>query len=347
MCFLILFSLVRYACRLSLRVHYLPPYHLPTVTKRTVLSQMARIFEPLGWLAPITFYAKIFFRQLCLLHLEWDQPLSNESQPSWLRFQSQLPTLAELHIPRFIPAVSSSAHQLIGFCDSSESGYAAVVYLRSSTSSDQYHVSLLAAKSKIAPCKAVTLPRLELCGAHLLAKIMHHLSTRVMPNLTTECIAFCDSSVALSWIRGESHRWKIFVGNRVAEIQDLVPSDCWRHVVSEDNPADCASRGLMPADIHHHHLWWRGPPWPSLDASSWPLSSVDSSQIEQVEVEAKPISTFMLAAISDEPTLIERFSSYLRLKRVTAFYRRFILNARNPSLPRSGFLLSSRRPRSV
>ncbi|XP_044760862.1 uncharacterized protein LOC123318310 [Coccinella septempunctata] len=220
-----------------------------TVTKRTVLSQLARIFDPLGWLAPITFYAKIFFRQLCLLHLDWDQPLSNEAQPSWLPFQSQLPTLAELHIP----AVSSSAHQLIGFCDASVSGYAAVVYLRNSTSSDQYHVSLLAAKSKIAPCKAVTLPRLELCGAHLLAKLMHHLSTRVLPNLTTECIAFCDSSVALSWIRGESHRWKTFVGNRVAEIQDMIPSDCWRHVVSEDNPADCAtSGGRGQADLHFH-----------------------------------------------------------------------------------------------
>ncbi|XP_045473996.1 uncharacterized protein LOC123680245 [Harmonia axyridis] len=311
-----------------------------TVTKRNVLSQMARIFDPLGWLTPVTFYAKIFFRQLCLLHLEWDQPLSNEIQNRWLQFQSQLPTLTELHIPRFIPAVSSSAHRFIGFCDASESGYAAVVYLSSPTSSGRFHVSLLAAKSKISPCKAMSLPRLELCGAHLLAKLMHHLSTRVLQNLSADYIAFSDSSVALSWIRGESHRWKTFVGNRVAEIQDLIPSNCWRHVMSEDNPADCASRGLMPSDIHHHPLWWRGPPWLSLDPSSWPLSSVDSSQTEQVDEEAKPISSLILAAISNEPTFIERFSSYLRLKRVTAFCRRFMVNARRPSFPRSGFLSS-------
>ncbi|XP_045474991.1 uncharacterized protein LOC123680913 [Harmonia axyridis] len=310
------------------------------ITKRSVLSQMARIFDPLGWLAPVTFYAKIFFRQLCLLHLEWDQPLSSEVQPPWLQFQSQLPTLTELHIPRFISAISSTAHRLIGFCDASESGYAAVVYLRTFASSGHYHVSLLAAKSKIAPCKATTLPRLELCGAHLLAKLMHHLSARVLQHLTTECIAFCDSSVALSWIRGESHRWKTFVGNRVAEIQDLIPSNHWRHGVSEDNPADCASRGLMPADIHHHPLWWRGPHWLSLDSSLWPLSSVDSSQIDQVDEKAKPLSALVLTVVSGEPTMIDRFSSYLRLKRVIAFCRRFILNARGSALPRTGFLTS-------
>ncbi|XP_044754989.1 uncharacterized protein LOC123317724 [Coccinella septempunctata] len=310
------------------------------ITKRTVLSQMAKIFDPLGWLTPVTFYAKIFFRQLCLLHLEWDQPLSNEVQRPWLQFQSQLPTLSELHIPRFIPDVSSSTHRLVGFCDASESGYAAVVYLRTFASSGHCQVSLLAAKSKIAPCKAITLPRLELCGAHLLAKLMHHLSTRVLQHLGAECMAFCDSSVALSWIRGESHRWKTFVGNRVAEIQDLIPSDCWRHVVSEDNPADCASRGLMPADIHHHPLWWRGPHWLSFDSSLWPFSSVDSSQTDRVDEEAKPISALMLAAIFDEPTMIDRFSSYLRLKRVTAFCRRFIMNTRGTSFPRSGFLSS-------
>lgn len=96
----------------------------------------------------------------------------------------------------------------------------------------------------------------------------------------------------------------------------------------------------MPADIHHHPLWWRGPRWLSLDSSSWPLSSVDSSQTEQVDDEAKSVSALMLAAISDETTMIERFSSYFRLKRVTAFCRRFKLNSRSPSFPRSGFLSS-------
>ncbi|XP_045479819.1 uncharacterized protein LOC123684569 [Harmonia axyridis] len=186
----------------------------------------------------------------------------------------------------------------------------------------------------------MSLPRLELCGAHLLAKLMHHLSTRVLQNLSADYIAFCDSSVAFSWIRGESHRWKTFVGNRVAEIHDLIPSNCWRHVISEDNPADCASRGLMPSDIHHHPLWWRGPPWLSLDPSSWPLSSVDSSQTGQVDDEAKPISALVLTVVSGEPTMIDRFSSYLRLKRVIAFCRRFILNARGSALPRTGFLTS-------
>lgn len=109
------------------------------ITKRTVLSQTARIFDPLGWLSPVTFSAKIFFRRLCLLGIEWDQNLPPDEVPHWTSFQSQLPSLATLQIPRFIPDTSSSAIMyLVGFCDASESGYAAVV-----TSSLAYHLSPL------------------------------------------------------------------------------------------------------------------------------------------------------------------------------------------------------------
>lgn len=311
-----------------------------TLTKRSVLSQTARIFDPLGWLSPVTFSAKIFFRRLCLLRLDWDQELPVEEIPPWMTFLAQLPSLTSLQIPRIIPDTSLlSVKHLIGFCDASESGYAAVVYLQTWSSVGTPHISLVAARSKIAPCKTVSLPRLELCGAHLLAKLMHHVITRVFPSITLSPTAFSDSSVALAWIRGESHRWKTFVGNRVAEIQTLVPPEYWRHVASEDNPADCASRGLSPQAILQHPLWWKGPTWLLSDSTSWPLSSVDVPQHSEVDDEAKPAKTFTLV-LADQTTVIDRFSSLLKLKRVIAFCHRFAFNTRHPTERRSGSLTS-------
>ncbi|XP_073986270.1 uncharacterized protein [Rhodnius prolixus] len=97
------------------------------LTKRTILSQMARIFDPLGWLTPVTFRAKIFFRDLCRLQVGWDQRLPPELVEPWHAFQQQIPELGRIRIPRMLPDPAPPAqHYLVGFCDSSESGYAAV-----------------------------------------------------------------------------------------------------------------------------------------------------------------------------------------------------------------------------
>ncbi|XP_073972881.1 uncharacterized protein [Rhodnius prolixus] len=165
------------------------------LTKRTILSQMARIFDPLGWLTPVTFRAKIFFRDLCRLQVGWDQRLPPELVEPWHAFQQQIPELGRIRIPRMLPDPAPPAqHYLVGFCDASESGYAAVVYLRTSSRQGPAEVQLLMAKSKVAPNKTQSLPRLELRGAHLLAKLMHAVRTRMLVCLEAPVVAFCESS---------------------------------------------------------------------------------------------------------------------------------------------------------
>ena len=67
--------------------------------------------------------------------------------------------------------------------------------------------------------------------------------------------------IVLSWLQGNPRRFKMYVGNRIAQNMDLTSPDCWNHVISEENPADCASRGMFPSEILEHQLWWKGPKW--------------------------------------------------------------------------------------
>ena len=153
--------------------------------------------------------------------------------------------------------MSIAALQVHRFGDASESAYASVVYLRMVDTNDQVHVALVISKTKVAPIKRLTIPRLELCGAALLADLLYH-AKELFDIPPGDVFAWTDSMVVLGWLRGSPRRFKPFVGNRVSTIMELVPPDRWRHVSGLDNPADCASRGR---ELATYSLWWDGPAW--------------------------------------------------------------------------------------
>ena len=115
----------------------------------------------------------------------------------------------------------------------------------------------------------MSVPRLELCGAQVLAKLLHHVKGIFQVPLS-EVYAWTDSTIVLNWLTGNPRRFKTYVGNRVSEIVDQVLPERWGHVVSADNPADCASRGILPSQLIEHELWWTGPTWLFLEPSQWP-----------------------------------------------------------------------------
>lgn len=236
-------------------------------------------------------------------------------------------------LPRHLKTSGSNNIQLHGFCDSSELAFSACVYLRVTDLDHNTHVTLIVAKTRVAPLKRISLPRLELCGAHLLAQLMHFcynnfLSKQMQP---TSIHAWSDSTVTLNWIRTQPHKLKTYVANRVSQIQEWIPITAWSHVPSHQNPADCASRGIFPQDIVDHKLWWSGPQWLLSDQDKWPKTMSKEIDISEIP-ELKETHNNVLVAASHcklDQDFLSKYSSWSKLRRVVAFVLRFIHNARH------------------
>lgn len=147
--------------------------------------------------------------------------------------------------------------QVHGFSDVSEEDYAGVVYLHMVDMTGNVHTSLVLSKSKVSPIKQLSIPRLELCGAQVLIKLL--CRAKEVFQLPMDCIYA--STIVLHWLNGSPRRFKTYVGNRISYIIDQVPPDRWSHVPGVENPADCAPRGLFPVQLKEYDLWWNGPQW--------------------------------------------------------------------------------------
>ncbi|GFW61807.1 integrase catalytic domain-containing protein [Trichonephila clavipes] len=147
---------------------------------------------------------------------------------------------------------SSLQQTLHGFADASSLAYAAAIYCRQKHNS-KIKVQLLITKTKVAPVKQVSIPRLELCGAHLLSKLFKSV-LRTLKHYTFDVFAWTDSKIVLSWLSSHPRKWKTFVANRTSEIMEVLPTKHWRHVPSKENPADIASRASQGSSISSSHI---------------------------------------------------------------------------------------------
>ena len=292
-------------------------------TKRLLTSDIARTFDVLGWFSPSIIKAKILLQRVWELKITWDEEVPQEVLTVWQRWRSELQLLADKRLQRcYFPRRTQI--QLHGFCDASEDAFAAVIYLRTVDLEGCTYVSLVMSKTRVAPLKRLTIPRLELCGAHLLAQILSHVQ-QVLNVPLNNVYAWTDSTVLLGWLAGDPRRFKPYVGNRVSQIIERLSPDKWRHVSGSDNPADCASRGLYPSELLDHKLWWQGPDWLHLSTLEWP--QVPAQQHDIPEEERK--LCFVVTTQKEDITWLACYSNFTRLKCVTAWVLRFIHNSRS------------------
>ncbi|CAH2218476.1 jg24628 [Pararge aegeria aegeria] len=304
----------------------------PVLTKRSVLKLLASIYDPVGFIAPCTFIAKSIMQELWKLGLGWDDPLPREIGDRWASYIAELPRLAEIPIARHMLLPGQTECELVGFCDASSRGYAACLYVISRNELGNVKVCLVAAKSKVAPVKPLTIPRLELMGAVLLSKLLRFICDNIKRVKITRITALTDATIVLSWLHTEAYKLKTFVCNRVTQITEVVPSYMWRHVNSENNLADVCSRGVSPSQlVAESSRWLQGPDWLYQPPTEWPVSVFIQDHESQPPELKLSQNLFAKQVILDQPEtkaefcerLLNRFSSYTKLQRSIAWILRF------------------------
>lgn len=294
-------------------------------TKRQILSDISSLFDPLGWISPCIVLAKILLQQLWLVGVNWDDPLPNQITKQWLKLKKEMMSCENVKIPRWAKTTSPESFTLHGFSDASEHAYGAVVYIRNNENDKNAYVKILTSKTRVAPTKKLSIPRLELCGANLLCKLMLKVQNSLeMPNAHVSL--WTDSKVALAWIQGNASKWKPFVSNRVSQIQEVYDPHHWHYVKSDHNPADVASRGCFPSKLVENEQWWHGPQWLSKSNTEWPVKNENfTTELEmRKQKNALSINLVEAAAAMNGNDFINRFSELTKLLRITAYCTRYI-----------------------
>ncbi|XP_035204521.1 uncharacterized protein LOC118179457 [Stegodyphus dumicola] len=286
------------------------------LTKRTLLSIIAKTFDPLGWLAPITVRYKLIMQRLWKHQLQWDEKVPPDIECEWKQLTEDMLFIKSIKISRFLLVESDNQFQLHGFCDASEKAYAAAIYYRSVLDIGQINVQLVIAKTTVAPLRNISLSRLELCGALLLTKLMD-FTCRALNTPISQVYFHTDSTIVLAWIRSHASLWKTFVANRVAKIQTLSSPVQWHHVSGNANPADLATRGVLSSALVTS-LWLRDPDllynlFPFQQALSAPLLN-DSVPEQRCAFQ----STTAASHLTDAYDLFYKYSSLTKFKRVVA-----------------------------
>lgn len=292
-----------------------------TITKRTILSDVQKLFDPLGWLSPAIVPAKILIQQLWLKKITWDEEVDHETVEIWRSMRESFQDINLIKLPRWLYTEKRACDITVhGYCDASNKAYAAVAYARVVCEDGEVKTNLIAARSRVAPVKSLSIPRLELCGALLLSRLLKQIKEAIrLP--AYKIYAWTDSTIVLSWLSGDPTRWNVFVRNRVVEITDNIGSQ-WYHVASSENPADVASRGLSVSELRKCDIWWDGPKWLKESNINTAKPNVENTKEEIRSL----ISNLAIEEEKDNSILaiMETFRDLRELVKTIATARRFI-----------------------
>lgn len=287
-------------------------------TRRGVLSTVASIFDPLGFVAPFILVEKRTLQRMCRDKIGWDEPLPGDLKPHWEAWLRDLPNLSSLKIPRcyvLMTLTNVQQHELHHFSDASVSGYGVCSYLRTVTKSGEVHCALVMGKARVAPTKVMTIPRLELTAAIVATRTSDLLKRELELDAIREYY-WTDSKVVLGYINNEARRFHVFVANRIQQIRSSSEPSQWRYVASDENPADHASRGLSTKELMKSN-WFTGPSF--LWQRELPKEEITVRKVDDGDTELKRVQ--VLSTQVKEKSLtnrMQRFSDWKRLVKAIA-----------------------------
>ena len=291
------------------------------LTKRMLLSQVARIYDPTGCAAAFVIRAKIGMQKIWQMGAEWDEELPPATRETWIQLFNEMNELNNVTFPRCL--LSANAVELPLLCvfsDASQDAFGACAYIRQKNPDDTYDVRFVAAKSRVAPLKQLTIPRLELQAAVLAARLAKAIQEESRIQFVA-VVFFIDSTIVLAWIRSAANSYKPFVSSRVGEIQSNSDPNQWRHIPGEHNVADDVSRGIPVQELNGR--WSHGPQFLQLPEEDWPQDQTADTK-PQEEVMERRKANVCVAKTSKVEEAIDptRFSTWRRLVRVTAWIQR-------------------------
>ncbi|XP_055622405.1 uncharacterized protein LOC129765971 [Toxorhynchites rutilus septentrionalis] len=294
-------------------------------TKRQILRAVMSLFDPLGLLSHFLVFGKIIIQQIWRAKTGWDDPIPKELCERWTQWTAEFKYLDQISIPRcYFPQRSVkdiSSLQLHIFVDAGEDAYACVAYLRAEFS-EKIQCAIIGGKTKVAPLKTLSIPRLELMaaviGVRLRKTIMNFHSLPI-----DRCIFWSDSRTVLAWINANHCSYRQFVACRIGEILSKSKVEEWRWVPSRENVADEASKWGRGPCLSTSGRWFTGPEYLLLPEEQWPADV--KPVLETTTEEMK--SCLVHQTINGEVVIDwSRFSKWQRLWRTIGYVQRYVEN---------------------
>ena len=313
------------------------------ITKVILLSASASIFDPPGILAPLVFTLKTLFQAVCKESCDWKETLSPECQEVWDKFLKEAKQFSGLRLTRCYGEVFKGVITLVGFGDASEKGYAACVYIVCRQEDGVSSSSLVACKTRVAPLKDTTMPRMELLAAIILMRLICNLLEGLKKVIDIKnIVCLTDAEIVLNWIQRDDRNYNPYVLKRCNKIRAKIPKELWYHVPGSENAADLPSRGCHPKQLEDEKTkrdYLNGPMWLLQEQSSWPITKDLRAKFENDDLELRTSekgvnnSKCLLSSVKSKPVVHELFDfktyhDVEKTVRVIAWCLRFVRNCR-------------------
>ncbi|XP_055615247.1 uncharacterized protein LOC129761547 [Toxorhynchites rutilus septentrionalis] len=293
-------------------------------TKREVLRTLMMVFDPLGLIAHVLMFLKVLLQEIWRTPVGWDDPIEDAQYDKWLSWLAVFPHIATIEIPRcyrtLTPTGAGTVVQMHTFVDASESGFAAVVYLRFENH-DTVECALVSAKTRVAPLKFLSIPRSELQAAVIGVRLADTIS-KSLSIAVSRRIFWSDSKDVLCWLRSDHRRYSQFVAFRVSKILETTEVCEWRWVPTKHNVADEGTKWKGAPNLASNSRWLRGPKFLLLKEEDWPVNPFPVRTTEE------ELRLHLLVHIQPSDPVIrpQDFSKWNKLLRVSAYVLRYINN---------------------